>query len=280
MRDGAAVATIASMSPRTLPLLLLPLLGAAIVLPSSATAAERPLDAPMDVRVTAKVQSATLNGAWDVVRYDLADADGSGGSWVSPQGDGPKAEEAWHPLKATSLRIRGKARGGRRAMRVLPLKYTAQRATSGTLIEVHEPDETIFQTLSCVEPPGPKVGTSAMTVTDDPAHNRVVIGGPSIAFVGPRCVKLDENGEELYARSVGFHPPHPKNPLRPLGAAKWELAVPRAEFAAGGDFTFRGVYATKQYLLTNYAGSETDVHGYAKTSGKVTVKISVRRIGH
>jgi hypothetical protein len=115
---------------------------------------------------------------------------------------------------------------------------------------------------------------TSMQVVDEPRRERVIIRGPGIAFLGPECRPA---GQELPVRGVGMHPPERRRPWVPAGATgAWELAVPRAEFAAGGTFRFRGRYSygTNIERLTSL-----DLAGTQITSGTVAIDLRVRRIG-
>lgn len=111
-----------------------------------------------------------------------------------------------------------------------------------------------------------------MQIVDQPARNRVVVRGPGIAFFGPQC---RPPGKELPVRGVGVHPPNAARPWIPRGnQTPWEFTVPRAEFAAGGTFRFRGSYSFA-FPIEEFTNS--DVFGTALTTGKVAVDLKVRR---
>jgi hypothetical protein len=250
-----------------------PALAAMALFPSSAPAAG--LIAPLDVRVTAEAKpSSVLQGAWNV--YPTVD----GGSW---RGENIKLVEIWQRAASKRVRVRGRASGGPRRIHYVEVNYLTIRTGEGVLTEVRPPGESgppleLHCRAQGADGPGDSVirtGTTMMQIVDQPARNRVIVRGPGITFLGPYCQRP---GHELPYRGVGIHPPRADRPWIPRGArSSWELRIPRAEFAAGGTFRFRGSYS----LAANIQdfSSTSDVFGTALTHGKVAVDLNVRRVG-
>ena len=240
--------------------------------PASAGAAR--LIAPLDVRVVAEVRpGSVLNGSWHAYSTE------EGGRWI---GANLKLQETWKRGAARPLRVRGKAGGGPSHVHYAKVSYLKRRVGEGVLTEERPDGDTappvVLQcSASGSDGPGQPITTSAeaaMQIVDQPARNRVVVRGPGIAFFGPQC---RPPGQELPVRGVGVHPPDGKRPWIPRGAqTPWEFTVPRAEFAAGGTFRFRGSYSFAFPIEQFTTG---DVFGTALTTGKVAIDLKVRRIG-
>lgn len=240
--------------------------------PAPASAAK--LIAPLDVRVVAEVRpGSVLNGSWNAYSTE------EGGSWI---GANLKLQETWQRGAPRPVRIRGKAEGGPSRVHYVKVRYLKRRVGEGMLTEERPDGDTAPPiVLQCSAPgsdgPGQPITTdeeAAMQVVDQPGRNRVVVRGPGIAFFGPQC---RPPGRELPVRGVGVHPPDAKRPWIPRGAqTPWEFTVPRAEFAAGGTFRFRGSYS---FAFPIEQFSTGDVFGTALTTGKVAVDLKVRRIG-
>lgn len=257
-------------------------LSAIAVAPAApAAAAERPLIAPLNVRVTGEVRPGTeLLGRWQV-------SSDQGGMW-----DGPNISmtEQWRRGARFPIRVRGAASGGRTKVHRLEVAYLAFRTGTGVLTEasptpVPNPVQLICHAQGGTEQ-GQTVGTSGrvtLQLVDEPARNRVVIRGPGIPFLGPECTlgQVDPSeGQDVVDRPwrrVGLLPADEQRPPRPMGArGSWSVTVPRAEFAAGGTFRFRGTYAVA-LPLQPYSGN--DVFGTGIMSGTVLIDVKVRRVG-
>lgn len=262
-REGAAMLALRSLP--AVPALV----AAASIAPSAAPAA--PLIAPLDVRVHADVRPGTvLRGSWNA-------SDAGAGAWI---GGDLRLVETWSRASPRPLRIRGRRSGGPQRVHLVELRHLRERVGEGTLTEAHvAPGETprrlLCQARGAAGPGEPITtdSTAYVQVVDQPRRNRVLLRGPGIAFTGPEC----SAGPRLPARTVGVHPPVASKPWIPRGAlTRWEIAVPRAEFAAGGTFRFRGRYR----LAANIQDFSTgDVFGTALTSGTVAVDVHVRRVG-
>lgn len=239
---------------------------------TGAAPAAAKLIAPLDVRVVAEVRpGSVLTGSWNA--YSTED----GGRWL---GANLKLQETWQRAAAKPLRIRGKASGGPSRVHYVKVPYLKRRVGEGVLTEERPAGDTAEPVvLQCAASgsagPGDSITTdeeSAMQIIDQPSRNRVVVRGPGIAFFGPQC---RPPGQELPVRGVGIHPPDAKRPWIPRGAqTPWEFTVPRAEFAAGGTFRFRGSYSFA-FPIEQFTNS--DVFGTALTTGKVAVDLKVRR---
>ena len=232
-------------------------------------AAASRLIAPLDVRVSAHVQPGSeLRGAWIVE-----------GVWV---GENVKLVETWLPSVPTKVRIRGPRSGGPVRTHFVDVNYLMRRRGEGVITEKASLNqETPPLELHCgargAEGPGSSITTGAvvtMQVVDQPRRGRVVVRGPGVPFVGAYCVRP---GAEVPYRGLGIHPPELDRPWIPQGAlTPWEVTIPRAEFAAGGTFRFRGRYSMANRIETT---TNSDVRGTAMTSGTVAVDLRVRRIG-
>jgi hypothetical protein len=232
------------------------------------------LIAPLDVRVEARVRPQTvLTGVWKA--FVTPDR----GGW---RGENLRLTETWQPGARASIRVRGRASGGRTRVHYVPVKYLKARTGEGVLTEARmDGDNSEPVVLHCkahgADAPGDTIVTAdqtSMQVVDEPHRARVIIRGPAVAFLGPEC---RPPGQELPVRGVGMHPPETRRTWVPAGArGRWELAVPRAEFAAGGTFRFRDRFGfgTSVDFLTS-----TDVAGSQLTSGTVAIDLRVRRIG-
>ena len=247
-------------------------IAAMTLFPSSASAAG--LIAPLDVRVTAEAKPSTvLRGAWNAYPTD------DGGAW---RGDNIKMVEFWQRGVSKPVRVRGRASGGPQRIHYVEVNYLTVRTGEGVLTEVRPSNwpGTPLE-LHCraqgADEPGDSVirtGTTMMQIVDQPARRRVIVRGPGITFLGPLCTRP---GHELPYRGVGVHPPRADRPWIPRGAqTSWELRIPRAEFAAGGKFRFRGSYSLVA-LIQDFSSS--DVFGTALTHGKVAIDLNVRRLG-
>lgn len=241
-----------------------------VAAPAPAGAAK--LIAPLDVRVVAEVRpGSVLNGSWNAYSTD------EGGRWI---GANLKLRETWTRGAARPLRVRGKASGGPTRVHYVKVPYLKRRVGEGVLTEERPAGDTsppVVLQCSAEGSDGPGKGIttneeSAMQIVDQPARNRVVVRGPGVAFFGPQC---RPPGKELPVRGVGVHPPDAARPWIPRGAqTRWEFTVPRAEFAAGGTFRFRGSYSFA-FPIEDFTNS--DVFGTALTTGKVAVDLKVRR---
>jgi hypothetical protein len=230
------------------------------------------LIAPLDVQVTAQaLRETVLHGSWHASSSD-------GGAW---DGNNITMVESWLRGASPKVRVRGRASGGPTRVHLVDVGYLKRRMGEGVLTEA-QPDgwTTPPVELHCraqgAELGEPLVtgGVATMQVIDQPARNRVVVRGPGIEFLGPECRPA---GRELPVRGVGVLPPDVRRPWRPQGAlTSWEFTVPRAEFAAGGTFRFRGRYSL---ATTIQAFSSSDVFGSGIMHGKVAVDLKVRRIG-
>ena len=246
---------------------------AALVLVPAATAAAG-LIAPLDVRVTAHVRSGSvLQGAWNA--YSTPE----GGRWI---GANLKLVETWQPATPTVTRVRGRASGGPTRQHLVEVNYLTRRTGEGVLTEERAAGDTtppleLHCAASGADGPGHSItteGRASMQVIDQPGRRRVVVRGPGIAFFGPQC---RPPGQELPVRGVGIHPPVTAKPWIPRGAqGPWEFSIPRAEFAAGGTFRFRGAYS---FAFNIEDFTTLDVAGTALTSGKVVIDLRVRRVG-
>jgi hypothetical protein len=245
-------------------------LAAGVLAPAAAPAA--PLIAPLDVRVEARVVPTTvLSGTWNV----FATPDGQG-EW---RGANVRLTESWQPGGRVPLRIRGRASGGPRRTHYVQMKYLKARTGEGVLTEITDRGEPIVLQCAAQGAGGPRdtiveAEQTAMQVVDDPRRNRVTVQGPGIAFLGPECRPA---GDDRPVIGFGMHPPDPEANFAPEGAlTPWRFTVPRAEFAAGGTFRFRGRYSYGENIenLTS-----NDVAGTQVTSGRVAVDLVVRRVG-
>lgn len=250
--------------------------------PTPAPAAEQPLIAPLDVRVDGSVRPGTqLLGRWQV-------SSDQGGMW-----DGPNISmvEQWRRGAAFPVRVRGRRSGGRTRTHRLEVAYLSYRTGTGVLTEasptpVPNPVQLICHAQGGTEQ-GQTVGTSGRVVLqliDEPARNRVVIRGPGIPFLGPECTLGQPDpaeGQDVVDRPwrrVGLLPGDAQQAWRPMGArGPWSVSVPRARFAAGGTFRFRGTYAVA-LPLQPYSGN--DVFGTGIMSGTVVIDVRVRRTVH
>lgn len=247
--------------------------------PAAAAAGERSLIAPLDVRVWGEVRPGTeLLGRWQV-------SSDQGGMW-----DGPNISmlEQWRRGARFPIRVRGAASGGRTRVHRLDVAYLSFRTGTGILTEasptpVPNPVQLICHAQGGTEQ-GQTVGTSgrvSLQLIDEPARNRVTIRGPGIPFLGPECTLGQPDpseGQDVTDRPwrrVGLLPPDGARAWRPMGArGPWTITVPRAEFAAGGTFRFRGTYAVA-LPLQPYSGN--DVFGTGIMSGTVVIDLRVRR---
>jgi hypothetical protein len=260
------------MLPPTAKLLPAVALVAALV---PATAHADRLIAPLDVRVEAKVRPETvLTGTWNV--FVTPD---NRGAW---RGSNLSLTETWQPGTRHSVRIRGRASGGPRRRHIVRVGYLKARTGEGVLTEVRaDGDNSEPIVLQCkahgAGAPGDTVVSAeetAMQVIDDPRRRRVIIRGPGVAFLGPEC---RPPGHELPVRGIGMHPVDPERLWAPEGTiTPWEMTVPRAEFAAGGTFRFRGRYSYGENI---HWQTSLDLAGTAITSGTVAVDLNVRRVG-
>lgn len=253
---------------------LLPALLLAGALAPSAAHADR-LIAPLDVRVEAKVRPQTvLTGSWNAFVTQENE-----GAW---RGSNLALTETWQAGASAPVRIRGRASGGPRKRHFVPVRYLKARTGEGELTEARaDGDNSEPVVLQCkahgADRPGDTVITAeetSMQVVDDPRRRRVIIRGPGIAFLGPECRPA---GHELPVRGIGMHPVDLERPWVPEGAlTPWETTVPRAEFAAGGTFRFRGRYSYGENVEWQ---TSQDLAGTAITSGTVAVDLKVRRAG-
>lgn len=246
---------------------------AAAVVHAPTTAGAAGLIAPLDVRVEAHVRPQTvLRGAWNVFVTPER------GAW---RGGNLALTETWQPGATTSLRVRGPASGGPTRVHYARVRYLKARTGEGVLTEARmDGDTSEPAVLQCrahgADAPGDTIitpGETNMQVVDEPRRRRVIIRGPGIPFLGPECRPAGQ--ERLPVRGVGMHPVDERRPWVPEGASGgWKLAVPRAEFAAGGTFRFRGRYAygTNIERLTSL-----DLAGTQVTSGTVAIDLRVRR---
>lgn len=225
--------------------------------------------APLDVRVTPVVQNGThLRGRWDVT------SDGAG-AW---EGRDIKMTESWQRGKSKTVRLRGKASGGPQRVHLIEVNYLQRRTGEGVLTEAPSSDPDALRLLCRSQGAEPGETTTTyptviMQVVDQPARNRVVIRGPGVPFDGPECRPADR---DLPVRVVGVLPSNARKPWIPLGAtSSWERVIPRAEFAAGGTFRFRGAYSVAGALQQF---SNSDVFGSGIMTGKVVVDLHVRRV--
>lgn len=260
---------------------LTPTLAAAGVLMLGAPAADaRPLISPLDVVVTGEASASTvLRGSWDV-------SSEQGGMW---DGQNVAMTETWARGAELPVRVRGRASGGPSRAHPLEVAYLAYRTGTGVLTEasptpVPNPVQLICHAQGGTEQ-GQRVGSSnrvTLQVIDQPARGRVIIRGPGIPFIGPECTlgQLDPaEGQDVAARPwrrVGLLPHDERAAWRPMGArGPWQLTVPRAEFAAGGTFRFRGTYAVASPL--QFGDGTSDVSGSGLMTGTVAVDVHVRR---
>lgn len=246
---------------------------AAAVGPSTADA--RGMIAPLDVRVEAHVRPQTaLRGAWNVFVTPER------GAW---RGQNLALTETWQRGGRAPLRVRGRASGGPTRVHHVRVRYLKARTGEGVLTEARmDGDNSEPVELQCrahgADAPGDTIvtaGETSMQVVDEPRRRRVIVRGPGMPFLGPECRPPGE--AQLPVRGVGMHPADERRPWVPEGAnGRWELAVPRAEFAAGGTFRFRGSYSygTNIERLTSL-----DLAGTQVTSGTVAIDLRVRRIG-
>jgi hypothetical protein len=256
--------------------LLRAVVGTAVVVVLSAAVAgaadARKLIAPLDVRVTPKVVSGTeLKGAYNV--YPV----GNRGAWIGPE---VRLTETWAQGRRTSVRVRGRAAGGPRKRHFLDVAYLRYRKGSGSVREAEENKQDPLVLICAAQGVRGQNDThidslvTSMQIIDDPRRNRVIIRGPGIAFLGPICMPY---GYEMPFRTMPIHPPDPKRLWAPQGALDpWELTIPRAEFAAGGTFRFRGQYSLGTAIENN---TTMDIAGTQLTSGKVAIDLDVRRLG-
>jgi uncharacterized protein YndB with AHSA1/START domain len=241
--------------------------------PASARAGD--LIAPLDVRVEAHVRPQTaLKGTWNVLVTPE-----QRGAW---RGHNLALTETWQAGPRTPLRVRGRASGGPTRVHYVRVRYLKARTGEGVLTEVRmDGDNSEPTVLQCkahgAGAPGDTIVTveeTSMQVVDEPRRGRVIIRGPGIAFLGPEC---RPPGRELPVRGVGMHPPDERRTWVPEGAmGRWEFAVPRAEFAAGGTFRFRDSYA---YGVNIEWLTSSDLAGTQITSGTVAIDLRVRRNG-
>lgn len=246
---------------------------AAAIALAPGTAGAEGLIAPLDVRVEAHVRPQTvLRGIWNV--YVTPE----GGAW---RGQNLKLTETWQQSSRKRIRVRGQASGGPNRTHYVPVTYLKAREGEGVLTEaLRDGDNSEPVVLHCkasgATDPGSTIVTqeeTSMQVVDQPRRGRVIIRGPGIAFLGPEC---RPPGQELPVRGVGMHPPEERRLWVPKGAnGRWELAVPRAEFAAGGTFRFRDSFAfgTNIGRLTSL-----DLDGTQLTTGTVAIDLRVRRL--
>lgn len=241
----------------------------------------RPLIAPLDVRVTGEARPTTmLKGSWNVSSQD-------GGMW---DGQNVTMTETWARGAKLPVRIRGRAAGGASRTTTVEVAYLAFRTGTGILTEaspapVPNPVQLICHAQGGTEQ-GQRVGTSgrvALQVIDQPARHRVIIRGPGVPFLGPECTLGQpdpDGGQDVAARPwrrVGLLPHDERAAWRPMGArGPWQMTVPRAEFAAGGTFRFRGTYAVAAPL--QFGDGTSDVAGSGLMTGTVAIDLDVRRM--
>lgn len=270
MRAHPRAGIVAAMRHRRALALLIAALAAAAATAPAAQAGR--LIAPLDVTAVAEVRPDTvLQGSWIL--------DGPDTGWV---GENLKVVESWKPGVTRPLRIRGRAEGGPTRTHYVKTGYLRQRTAQGVLAEkLPEGDGTQPLELRCAPSGFSEPGETftdgaqvALRVVDEPAKDRVTIYGPPITFLGPTCRRA---GHELPVRTVGLHPPNRRQPWVPAGAlTPWQVTVPRAEFAAGGTFRFRGRYSYA-HRIEQY--TSLDLAGTGMTHGRVAVDLRVRRNG-
>jgi hypothetical protein len=247
-------------------------IAAAVVVAWAAAAVPASAAAPLDVRVGAEVRPGTELSGWFKASAD------EGGSW---DGADITVAETWERGAGRPVRIRGAATGNRERVHYVDVVYRKRRSGAGTLTEATADDPATRLELQCAAQgaagPGAVVVTDAVTtmqIVDQPGRNRVVVRGPGIPFLGPEC---RPPGLELPMRRVGILPPSESRPWTPMGArTPWEIKIPRARFAAGGTFRFRGRFLLEA-PIQRYSGS--DVYGTGIMEGNVAVDLTVRALG-